>query len=309
MNNIEIIATGKYLPNKKVISSELADILNVTEDFVVSRTGIKTRYYAENESIEIMAINAVKDLLNKSNINKNEIELIIVATTSTSSLMPGISFKIQKEFKIENCICLDILAGCAGFINAFDIANLYVSSCKCNNALIIGVDKLSTYIDKNDISTAVVLSDGAGAVYIKKTDENKFYNSNICCDGLRGDILTCKINESIYMNGKEIYKYAVCETINNINELLKNSNENIDNIKYIIPHQANLRIIESIAKKLNVSNEKFFVDIDSVGNTFCASIPIALDDMYSKNLLRVNDKIILLGFGGGLNTGSILMEV
>lgn len=309
MENIRIVATSSYLPKRKVNSKELASMLNVAEDFILSRTGIETRYYVENESLDYLANMAAKKLIEDAKIDKNSVDMIIVATTTTNILMPGVSYKVQKELEIKNCICLDILAGCAGFINAFDVARMYIAMGKCNNAIIIGADVLSKYTNKNDISTAVVLSDGAGAVFIERTSDEKKYVSDIVSEGSKGDILTCNVNDYIYMNGKEIYKYAITETVKSVQRILDMSNESLDSISYIVPHQANLRIIESVVNKLQMSDDKMFKNIQNVGNTFCASIPIALDDMFKNRLIKENDKIVLLGFGGGLNTGSILIEI
>ena len=309
MKSIKIKATGKYLPKSKTSSEELSKIIGVTKEFITSRTGIETRYYAKTETITEMAINAVDDLILNSKINKETIEMIIVATTSSKKLMPGISYEIQKIFGITNCFCLDILAGCAGFINAFDIARLYIASGKCKNALIIGVDKLSEYTNKEDVGTAVVLSDGAGAVFIEVSDEEKIYSSNIISDGKRSEILTLNTDSNIYMNGKEIYRYAVTDTISNLNTILQKNEIKLEEIDYIVPHQANTRILDAISLRLNIDNNKLYKNIMKVGNTFCASIPIALSDMNQQGLLRKKQKIILLGFGGGLNTGSILLEV
>ncbi len=310
MNNIEIIATGNYLPNNKINNKELAKKLEITEDFIHKRTGISTRYYSEDENIELLAIKSVQNLLNKNlKINIKEIDLIIVATTSTNLLMPGISYKIQEHFNIENCMCLDILAGCAGFVNSLDIARNYISIGKIKRALVIGVDNLSKCLDTKDIATSILLSDGAGAVILSKTNNEKLYNSNIKSNGQKGNILEITTTENIKMNGKEIYKYAVTETVKNIKELLKNSKINIEEIKYIIPHQSNLKIINSIKNRLNIDEKNIYINIQNIGNTFCASIPIALNEMFEKNLLQKGDKIILLGYGGGLNTGSILLEV
>lgn len=310
MKNIEIIATGSYLPKNEVNNRLLADKLKITEDFIYKRTGIQKRYYSEDEGIEQLAINSVDNLLNKNlQINIETVDMIIVATTSTNLLMPGISYKIQEHFNIKNCMCLDILAGCAGFINAFDIARNYIAIGKAKKALVIGVDILSKCIDKEDISTSIILSDGAGATIIQQTDDVKQYDSNIRSEGQRGELLTYKTEESLKMDGKEIYKYAVTETVKNIKELLKNNNTDINEIKYVVPHQSNIKIMNSIANRLNISDEKMYIDIENVGNTFCASIPIAIDEMFGKNLLQIGDKLILLGYGGGLNTGSILLEV
>ena len=285
MESIQIIGNGLYLPALKINNTELEKKFNVEEGYILKRTGINIRYYKKDEDICKMALKASKVAIEKAKIVANCIDLIIVATTSTNVLMPGISYYIQKELKIETCMCLDILAGCAGYINALDIAKLYIDSKKINTALIIGVDVLSECTNENDINTKIILSDGAGATIVKR------------------------IEEKIKMDGKAIYKYAVTETVNNIEELLKRNSIKLEDVKYIIPHQSNIKIIKSIATKLNVSMDKVYTNINKIGNTFCASIPIALTQMYEDNLLKDGDKVILIGYGGGLNTASILLEI
>ncbi len=310
MKNIKISATGSYLPKIEIDNNKLAKKLNITQDFIHKRTGIDIRYYSENETIETLAIKSIQNLLKEnSKIDINDIDMIIVATTSSNLLMPGISYKIQEHFKIENCMCLDILAGCAGFINALDIARNYIALEKVKKALVVGTDILSKYLNESDIDTSILLSDGAGAIILEETNQEKKYVSNIKSEGQKGNILEIKSDTNIKMIGKEVYKYAVTETIKNINELLKDNKTKIDEIKYIIPHQSNLKIMNSITNRLKIDNKSVYINIQRVGNTFCASIPIALDDMFKRNLLQEGDKIILLGYGGGLNTGSILMEV
>ena len=223
--------------------------------------------------------------------------------------MPSISYEIQKYFDIKNCMCMDILAGCAGFINALDIAKLYIDSNRINTALVVGVEKLSTHLDKNDINTEILLADGAGAIIVKKCEETKLYDSYIESKGQKGEILTCVNNEKIYMDGKEVYKYAVTDTVKNINKLLVKNEITMKDITYVIPHQSNRRILSSMAVKLKLQSDKMYSNVEEYGNTFCASIPIALHDMQEQGLLRKGNKIILLGYGGGLNIGSILMEV
>lgn len=304
MSNIKIISSGKYIPKIQITNKELEEKYNVEENYIFKMTGIKQRFYAEEE-IEEIAINAVKKAL--ENVKEN-IDLIIVASVSETNQMPSISYKIQKYFNIKNCMCIDILAGCAGFINALDIAKMYIDTNRINTALVVGVEKLSNFIDKTDINTEILLSDGAGAIVVKKSQEPKLYYSYIESKGQKGEILTYTDNNKIYMNGKEIYKYAVTDTVKNINKLLEISNINMDELSYIIPHQSNKRILESIAKKINIKEEKMYFNVDKYGNTFCASIPIALDDMIKLNKLNEKDKVILIGYGGGLNTGSILLE-
>lgn len=307
MESIEIIGVSKYLPEKNIASKELARKLQIEEEYILKRTGIKNRYFVEEEKIEELAIKSVEKLT--ENVNINNIDMIIVATTSSEKIMPGISYEIQKKFNIKNCMCLDILAGCSGYINAFDIASTYIKSGKIETALVVGVDILSKITDNNDIGTAIILSDGAGATLIKKSDENKEYYSNIVSEGQKGEILTYSSNQKLYMDGKEIYKYAVTETVKSVKKILEKSNEKIDNIKYIIPHQSNLKIMKSIASRLEISMDKMYCNIENIGNTFCASIPIAMSELYENKKLQKGDKIILLGYGGGLNTGSILLEI
>lgn len=306
MNYIKIIDGKSYLPQNKISNEEIENEFELKKDFIKSRTGIEKRYYAKDEKIEDMAINAVLQMKNEK---INDIGLIIVATTSSNNAMPGISNYIQKKLKIEKCMCLDIFAGCSGFINAFDIARLYIDTGKIKKALVVGVDKLSSTIDKEDIGTMAVLSDGAGAVLIEKSDVQKEYVSNIESEIDEKNILNYEIGQKIQMNGKEVYKYAVTKPVENIKQLLQKSNEKIEDIKYIIPHQSNLKIMNAIAKKLEIPQSKMYSNIQEVGNTFCASIPIAISEMIDKKILNENDKIILLGYGGGLNTGSILLEI
>lgn len=309
MENIQIIGNGLYLPTLKVESSELEKNFNVEEGYISKRTGINIRYYKKDENICEMAYKASKNAIETSKIDVKDIGLIIVATTSTNTLMPGISYYIQEKLNIEKCICLDILAGCAGYVNAFDIAKLYIDVKKVEKALIVGVDVLSECTDDNDINTKIILSDGAGATIISRTEKDKLYFSNIQSDGKNGEILTYRTNEKIKMDGKAIYKYAVTETVKNIEELLEQANVKIEDIKYVIPHQSNIKIMKSIATKLNITMDKMYTNISEVGNTFCASIPIALTQMYKEKLLKDGDRIILIGYGGGLNTASILLEI
>lgn len=311
MSNIHIIANGIYFPQRQIKNDELEKILNLESGYIEKRTGIKNRYYAIKETIQEMALGATKNVITLAD-EKRDIGLIITTTTSTDMLMPGISNYIQKKLEIPPCICFDILAGCGGYINAFDIAKVYMDSRDIKKALIIGVDKLSEIIDKQDIGTAVVLSDGAGATLIEKEETNdyqKMYISNVKAEEDKNNILTYQYGKNVYMNGKEVYKYAVTKTVENINELLEKANISLNSVKYIVAHQSNLKIMKAIASRLHIGMEKMYTNIQERGNTFCASIPIALYDMQKSNLLKKGDKIILLGYGGGLNTGSILMEI
>ena len=306
MNGIKIIGRGKYLPKRIISSRVLAEKFNTSEEYIFKVCGIKNRRYCEStEDVNSMAYNASVNAIKNASINENDIDLIIVATTSSEMMMPGISYYVQSQLNIQKCMCLDILAGCNGFINAFDIAYNYIAIGKVRNALIIGVDKLSTVIEKKDMATAILFGDGAGATIISKAEEQKNYYSNIKSNGMESDLLTYRIGDKLKMDGTNIYKYAVTEVPKLINETLKISGIELNNIKHIILHQSNIRIMNSIAKKLKISNEKICSNIDEVGNTFCASIPILLSEIN----INPGENILMCGYGGGLNTGCIIMEV
>lgn len=309
MNSIKIVASGMYLPGKGIDNSFFNNKFKLDEDWIFKRTGINKRYWTDSESTSEMSIKAVKNLIETNdNVNLNNIGLIIVASTSFETTMPGISFEIQKEFNIDKCMCMDISAGCGGYINALDIARNYIELGEIKSALVIGAERLSKYIDKEDINTVILLGDGAGATLIEKS-ENKLYAKSIESIGKEGNILTCKENQKIYMDGKKIYKFGTIKVSDNINQLLKRENINIQDIKYIIPHQSNLRMMQSMADKIEAKKEQMYINISEVGNTFNASIPIALNQVIKNKLIKEKDKIMLVGYGGGLNLGSILIEI
>ena len=306
MNSVKIIATGKYLPKREVKSEYIEKENNLEDGYIYKRTGIETRYYSIDETLEDLAINSVKDMLRKNNnLSILDVDLIITSSTTYNSMMPSLSFEIQKYFNIKDCMCFDILAGCSGYINALDIAQKYIATSSAKNVLVVGADILSKN-KYDDIKTQILFGDGAGCMYLKAIEVNKKYVSNIKSFDDKYQILTCNMNHELSMNGKEVYKFATTKTIENISEILDNSNEKIEDIKFVIPHQSNIKILEKICKKTNAN---MYTNIKRYGNTFCASIPIALDELFEFNQLRENDKIILLGYGGGLNLGSILMEV
>lgn len=309
MKSIQIIASESYLPEIEIDNEFYNKKFNIDNTWVVGRTGIEKRYFSK-EPIEEMAVKVCKKLLENNKFDSSSIDLIIVATTSTKHIMPGIAQIVQKELNIEECICLDLLCGCGGYPNGIDIAYKYIALGDAKRALVIGVEKLSEYIDKEDVNTAVLFGDGAGAIVLEESYENKLYKCKIRNIAKNLNILTCD-NESkkIIMDGTKVYKFAITETVRIVEEILAENNISIDEIKYIIPHQSNQRILDSITKRLNINNEKVYTNLKNVGNTFCASIPIAIDEMKRKGRLEEKDKVILLGYGGGLNVSCILLEI
>lgn len=174
--------------------------------------------------------------------------------------------------------------------------------------IVIGADVLSKFTDENDINTKILLGDGAGATIIGKSNKEKKYFQNIVSEGQKGDILTCSSDENIFMDGKKVYKFGTTRPVDCTEELFKIAKEKKDDLKYIIPHQSNLKMMKSMCDKLGIGREKMYINIDRIGNTFNASIPIALNEMLDGNLLKEGDKIVLLGYGGGLNLGAIFLE-
>lgn len=308
MKSIQIIGTGSYLPKEKIINEMIEKKLNLVSGYIKQRTGIETRYYAIEETVQEMAIQSVLSI-QKKGIDLTEVDLMIAATTTPEISMPGIANEIQKALGIKQGNCFDILAGCNGFVTAFDLAASFIQTGKAKQALVVGVDRLSKVIDPEDIGTTIVLSDGAGAVLLKAVEEPKEYYSHIVSHYHHNEILVSKIGNYIQMEGKQVYKYAVTETVNNLEELFSKSGCTHEEISYLVPHQSNQKIMQAIAKRLAIPPEKVVQNIQTVGNTFCASIPIALDEMNQKGKLIPKEKIILLGYGGGLNTGSILFTV
>lgn len=306
MNSFKIKATGKYVPKKIVYNKILEEENNLEKGYIYKRTGIEKRFYSNEETLEDLAVNAIKDMLAKyKDVNVYDIDMIIVASTSYTNIMPSLSFKIQKYFEIKDCICMDILAGCSGYINAIDVAQKYIETSCVKNAIVIGADILSRN-NYEDINTKMLFGDGAGVIYFEKSDLPKKYFCKICSYEDRDNILSCNMNHDLYMKGKEVYRFATTKTIENLNEVLDIGNTKIEEVKFVIPHQSNIRIIEKISKK---TNAKMYTNISEYGNIFCASIPIAIDELFSSKAICEKDKIILLGYGGGLNLGSILMEV
>lgn len=292
------------------------DLLNANNEVQQNELAKQASKVLQNELAKRASANEIRQNklaeqtrgVRQSSVDLKKTGLIVVASTNYENSMPGVSFEIQKKFNIENCMCMDILAGCSGYINGLDIARKYIELGDVEQALVIGVEKLSKYINQNDVNTAILLGDGAGATLLGKA-ENKKYAQNIESIGQDGDILTSKENEKIYMDGKKIYKFGTARVAKNINALLEKEKLDISEIKYIVPHQSNQRILTSMAEKIGARNEQMYMNIVNVGNTFNASIPIALNEIVRNNLLKENDKIILVGYGGGLNLGSILIEV
>ncbi|MBX4266995.1 beta-ketoacyl-ACP synthase III [Clostridium estertheticum] len=322
MNEVQIIGTGSYAPLNIMTNHELSKIVDTSDEWIVSMTGIKQRHISTGENTSDLATKAASEALANANIKAEDIDLIIVASTSPDQFVPATACIVQGNIGAVNAMAFDISAACTGFIFALNIAMQFLKTGQRKRALIIGADVLSKIVDWTDRNTCILFGDGAGAAVLEAGSVRGIISVNSASEGQKGKFLTCptvdvkntytKGNENfkatISMDGKEIFKFAVKTIASSISRILNENNYTLDDIKYVVCHQANFRIIEFVVRKLKADKDKFFVNLDKYGNTSAASIAIAMDEMNKENLLAAGDKIILVGFGGGLTYGASLIE-
>lgn len=320
-----IIGTGSYFPNSIVNNDDLSKVVDTNDEWISSRTGIRERRISAGQDTSELAIEAAKAAIVNANIEANEIELIIVATSSADNVFPNTASLVQVGIHAVNAVCYDLSAACSGFLFALNTAHAFIKSGIYKKALIIGSEVMSKTIDWKDRSTCVLFGDGAGAVVVA-SDETGIEEITMYSDGTKGNVLLCEerkvgnfltqtvqkeiIDASygfIKMEGQEVFRFAVKQVPQCISEVLEKSKTNIDDIKYFVLHQANIRIIQSVAKRLNVEIEKFPTNLELYGNTSAASIPILLDEMNQEGMLKCGDKIVISGFGAGLSWGATLL--
>lgn len=312
--NAKIIGTGSYLPENVLTNDDLSRMVDTNDEWIRTRTGILRRHIAKDVNTAEMAAKAAANALENSNVLPDMIDLLVVATSTPDYAMPSCSCLVQGIIGAENAMCVDINAACSGFIEALDIANAYLKAGIYKCALVIGAERMSQVVDFTDRNTCVLFGDGAGACVVKATDEpGGIIDRQFSADGLKaefiiGGSISDKTKRYTAMNGQEVFKFATRKVPESIESILEKNTTVKDEINHYILHQANIRIIENVAKKLGVPFERFPSNIAEYGNTSSASIPILLDEMNRNNKLRPNDKIILSGFGAGLSWGSILME-
>lgn len=301
---LKLIKAGYYKPKNIVDNSFFESYLDTTSEWIVQRTGIKTRYWEENADTSDMVLESVSDLkLSEEDISK--IKVVIVATISPDYIMPSIASIVTKKFNLnEDVFSVDINMACTGFVGGAIMAHGMLENGEC--AIIIGADKLSKLLDKEERSTVALFGDGSGAVLFEKTDGD-FFNEKgtIGSDDLR---LLRSDEDKIYMNGQNVYRFGIEIVPKCIKNLLNKSNMTIEEIDHVVLHQANIRIINSVARKLG-SSEKYYTNIETYGNTSSASIPICLGEMQEKDMLRERESILMFGFGAGLSFAGIIVEV
>lgn len=318
-----IVDTGMYVPDKILTNDDLEKMVDTSDEWIYSRTGIKERRIS-SFATSVLGLKAVNNLLTKIGKNPLDIDLIVFCTISPDNNTPSCSCLVQKHIGAKNATAFDINAACTGFIYGLVLADSLIKTGKYKNAIVIGSEVLSKLINWKDRNTCVLFGDGAGAVFIEATSDTNTgiidtYTRSI---GEKSDSLISRSipvsnfmvenTEEIYpyieMDGREVFKFAVSSIVESIEKLLKDNKLSIDDIKCIVPHQANIRIIEAAAQKLKISVEKFFTNLHKYGNTSAASIPIALDEVNRFGNCKKGDLVILVGFGGGLTYGSILVR-
>ncbi len=305
-----IISTGSYLPEKILTNYDLEKMVDTSHNWIFERTGINQRHIAdENESTVDMAYEASLKSIKKSNINAEDIDMIIVATTTPERAFPSTAVLLQNKLDIKDCFAFDINAACTGFIYALDIADKYIKNNSINNILVIGTEKMSTLVDWSDRNTCVLFGDGAGSVIIGSSNNPGIISSTIGSNGNYKDLLTVNPDSDfIEMKGNDVFKIAVNTMGKIARETLDQHDLKIDDVDWLIPHQANSRIISAIAKKLSLPSEKIIMTVGNHGNTSAASIPLAIDYAVESGDLKKEDTILLEAFGAGFTWGSTLLK-
>mgnify|MGYP001312777788 CR=1 FL=1 len=303
----KIIGTGGYLPNKILTNKDLESLVDTTDEWIVERTGIKQRHISEdNETTSSMATKASLDAIKSASIKNNQIDLIIVATTTPDQIFPSTACIVQNNLNII-APAFDIQAACTGFIYALSIADNYIKTGMCKNVLVIGAEKYSNLLDWSDRSTCVLFGDGAGAVILSANSNKGIISSHIHADGQYNDLLSVE-NKNIKMKGNEVFKVAVNTLSNLVDETLSENNLDKSHIDWLVPHQANLRIIKAAAKKLSMSLDQVVVTVDKHANTSAASIPLALNEAVKDGRIKDDQVILLEAFGSGFTWGSVLLR-
>ncbi|MDD7334571.1 MAG: ketoacyl-ACP synthase III [Lachnospiraceae bacterium] len=318
---MKILGTGSALPKKVVTNDDLAQVMDTSDEWIKSRTGIEKRHIAVEETTTSMAVEAAKKAIEAAKISVLDIDLIICATVSSDYIFPTLACEVQAAVGAKRATAFDIGAGCSGFLFALATADAYFRTGRFHNALIMGAETLSKMMDWGDRSTCVLFGDGAGAAIVS-AEKNQLLSMVQGSDGESGMALKCdnrpvnnlyrQLGAQTYsyteMNGSEVYKFAVRTVPAAISEALEQAKVPADDVKLYLLHQANRRIIEAVAKRLGQSLDKFPMNLQECGNISAASVPILLDKVCREGMLQVGDKIVLAGFGAGLTWGACVLE-
>lgn len=322
---VSIIGTGSYVPERVLTNAELERIVETTDDWITARTGIRERRIAaSNEYTSDMATKAARNAIEQAGISPEEIDLIIVATASPDMIFPSTACFVQKQLGAKKAACFDMSAACSGFLYALEIAQQFITSHTYNTVMVIGAEKLSSIVDWTDRNTCVLFGDGAGAAILRsRAGSHGVIATYMGSDGNFSEILSmpgggCRIPitpenahqrlNTIKMSGKEVFKQAVTAMLTAANKALEMSGLTSDDLACIIPHQANMRIIEALAERLKIPTDRFLINLDRYGNTSAAAVAIALDEANRTGRMQIGDYVLLVVFGGGLTWASSVIQ-
>ena len=315
---VKIKGTGSCLPEKVLDNAAISQLVDTNDEWIQSRTGIKSRHIVGKETAVSMAAVAAEKALEDAGITE-EIDLLIVSSVSSEQLLPCTACSVQKKLGAVNAAAFDLNAACSGFIVAYQMAAGQIKAGLSKKALLIGVECLSNIVNWKDRGTCILFGDGAGAAVISVEEEGNIEIPSVLhSDGSRGEVLTCKnptgerkdgsLEGYVAMDGREIYKFAVRQVPAVIDEILEKAEKSVEEIDLFVLHQANRRIVEAIAKRLKQPIEKFPMDMMQNGNMSSASIPVLLDELKQEGKLQPGMKIIVAGFGAGLTWGGMYLE-
>ena len=329
MNNVQIMAFGACRPEDSLVyvsNDEISKIVETTDDWVFSRTGMKGRYISKGANTSELCAKAGQDVLERAGITADLLDIIIVATVTSDYAMPSTSCIVQSMLGAKNAFAFDVSAACSGFVYGIAAAEKFLRAKDYRYALVLGGETMSKMLDWADRGTCVLFGDGAAGVLLCRGEKESFLAEDIHSDGDRYHTLTAghipvqnpfsevkgqTIYSMMQMDGRAVFDFAVKTIPGSIMAVLKKANVSMDEVQYIVPHQANYRIVEALARKLKVETSKFYTNMQHYANTSAASIPLALAEMEQKGLISIGSgqKILLTGFGGGLTWGSVLVQI
>lgn len=322
LKSTKIIGVGKCIPQNVVTNDDLAKVVDTNDEWISTRTGVKQRRIAStDETATTLAVKASLDALGFAGIEGKDLDLIIVASSTPDYVFPSTACEVQAALE-ANCPAFNLTAACSGFVYALSVANSFIKSGTYKRILVVGTEVHSRFIDWNDRNTCVLFGDGAGAMILEESERNEILAIELSANGKKGMELTlptmgmdCPFNDKensqspyIWMNGKEIYKFAVTTVPKTIKSALKLANMDISELNYLIPHHANMRIIDSVKERLKLTDEQIIVSLENYANTSTASVPIALSEAIEQNKIKNNSTIAICGFGGGLTWGTAIIK-
>jgi len=323
---IRIAGTGAYAPERVLTNEDLERMVDTSDEWITTRTGIKERRIAaDDESTSDMAAKAAARALEAAGIGPHDVDMILVATFSPDHLFPNTACRVQEKLGAEGCACFDLEAACSGFLYGFGAVGAMIRTGMCRRALVIGAEKISTHVDWTDRATCVLFGDGAGAVVLEQTspEDDRFLACSLGADGRYGDLLIIPAGgtaipitrerleqrlNTIHMQGREAFKLAVGAMVGAARDAVAKAGIDIADVRWLIPHQANTRIINAVGQRLGIPSERVYVNIDRYGNTSAASIPLALDEIARNGLVQPGENLVMVAFGSGLTWGAVAVR-